>query len=144
MINSKWDQRFLDLAHEVSKWSKDPSTQVGAVVCERKQVISLGYNGFPVGIDDSRNRLDHRPTKYALVVHGELNAILNARCDIRGTTLYCTHFPCNECAKAIINAGIQRVVVPGNDSLRGRENWLDAHRISMEMFEEVGIMVDVY
>ncbi|MBT7127172.1 MAG: CMP deaminase, partial [Candidatus Thioglobus sp.] len=75
----KWDKRYLGLAAEVSTWSKDPSTQVGAVtVGSKKEVLSQGFNGFPRGIDDSDERYNNRDTKYKLVVHAEMNAIYNA------------------------------------------------------------------
>ena len=145
---SKWDNRFMDLAKHIATWSKDPSTQVGAIIVDdHKKVIGMGYNGFPRGIKDTEERLNDRPTKYSLVVHAELNAILNAKLDspvsFVHNTLYCTLFPCSECAKAIIQAGIKTVVAPdwrvGNDD-RG-ERWADAHLLSEKMFGEAGLGV---
>ncbi len=110
-----WDEYFMGLAHLSALRSKDPSTQVGAcIVDENKKVVSIGYNGLPMGCCDDEfpwsregGMLD---TKYAFVVHAELNAILNSPRSLRGCTLYVSLFPCNECAKAIIQSGIRKVI----------------------------------
>ena len=76
---TKWDLRFLKLAHHVGQWSKDPSTKVGAVIVDaQRRVLGIGYNGFPRGVDDSPGRYHDRPTKLDMVVHAETNAIMNA------------------------------------------------------------------
>lgn len=111
IIRSDWDVRFLELAAHVSQWSKDPNTKVGAVIVnEYKQVISLGYNGFPRGVEDRVSRYTDRNTKLLFVAHAERNALDNAYVDVRGATLYTTLCPCNECAKSIVQKGIKRVV----------------------------------
>lgn len=131
---SKWQARFLDLAHHISQWSKDPSTKVGAVIVRSKKVVGMGYNGFPNGVADTAQRLNDRPTKYNLVIHAEANAILDAGRDAQGATLYCTLAPCNECAKLIIQAGIKHVVfVDMHDRLVG------AQMLAEEMFREAGV-----
>lgn len=135
----RWDRHYLELARFWADLvSKDPSTKVGAVVvsADGKREF-LGYNGFPRGVLDLEERLNDRPQKYARVVHAELNAILKAGREAEGGTLYCTLFCCNECAKAIIQSGIRRVVTPAPESGR----WDDAHKISREMFEEAGVEV---
>lgn len=111
---TSWDQRFLDLAQHVAGWSKDPSTKVGAVIVDaNRHVVGLGYNGFPRGVPDSPRDYDDRETKLSMTVHAEINAILNATGSVRGTTLYGWPFmPCSNCAGAVINAGIIRVVAP--------------------------------
>src|SRR5450759_3287372 len=79
-VSDKWDRRFIELARFVADWSKDPSTKVGAVIVRPdRTVAALGYNGFPRGVLDHSERYDHRPTKYEMVVHAELNSILNTR-----------------------------------------------------------------
>ena len=103
MIN-KWDRRFLELAQHKATWSKDPATQVGAVICLHKQDKYYGYNGFPAGIDDKEDRLNDYKIKQALTIHAEINAILSAKEDITGHTLYCTRPPCIRCA--VIHAHI--------------------------------------
>lgn len=83
---SKWDNRFLNLAEYASYWSKDPSTQCGAVIARGNRVISMGFNGFPKGTDDAPARYQDREQKYLRVVHAEVNAILFSRCDLTGCT----------------------------------------------------------
>ena len=110
-IIANWDLRFFGLAEHVAQWSKDPSTKVGAVIVnDLKQVLSLGYNGFPRGVNDMTSRYAERDQKLKLVAHAERNALDNAPFDVRGGTMYATLCPCNECAKGIIQRGIKRVV----------------------------------
>ena len=104
----KWDIRFISIAREYSTWSKDPSTQVGAVAVDPKtrRVLSGGYNGFPRGIEDTDKRLNDRDLKHSLVVHAEMNLIYNATrsgISLEGSHLYVWGLPvCSECAKGII------------------------------------------
>ncbi|MCH1941016.1 deoxycytidylate deaminase [Holdemania massiliensis] len=110
-----WDEYFMGLAHLSAMRSKDPSTQVGAVIVDAEhKVVGIGYNGLPIGCSDDEFPWDREggmlETKYAFVVHAELNAILNSTRDLHGCTLYVSLFPCNECAKAIIQSGIRRIV----------------------------------
>ncbi len=137
----KWDNRYLALAKEVATWSKDPSTQVGAVtVGAKKEVLSQGFNGFPRGIKDSAERYNHRETKYRFVVHAEMNAIYNATysgTSLDGATLYIYGLPiCSECAKGIIQVGIKKVVIEKSKEL---DNWNESLQLSQEMFSEAGI-----
>ncbi len=104
---TNWDERFLELATLVSSWSKDPSTKVGCVlVGPDKVVLSVGYNGFPRGVEDSSERLNQRDIKYRMVQHAETNAIQNAQGNLRGATVYVTHKPCSNCCGALIQAGL--------------------------------------
>lgn len=136
---NKWHDRFLELARHVAGWSKDPSTKVGAVIVDgKRRVISMGFNGFPRGVEDCEWRLADRPIKYAHVVHAELNAILAAPLSVEGATIYVTHQPCCGCAKAIIQAGI-RAVVTTQDS--GIERWGDEQMVAWAMLEEAGVEV---
>ena len=109
-----WDEYFMGVALLAAKRSKDPNTQVGAcIVDENNVIISTGYNGFPIGCSDDEFPWDREGemTKYPFVVHAELNAILNASGKVlRGSRVYVALFPCNECAKAIIQAGIKEVI----------------------------------
>ena len=111
---SKWDQRFLALAEYVSRWSKDPSTKTGAVIVDdRRRIVSMGYNGFPPGIEDTPERLNNREVKYELVVHCEINALANAGRPVDGLTLYTWPFlTCTRCTMTMIAAGIGQVVAP--------------------------------
>ena len=110
-----WDEYFMGVAFLSGMRSKDPSTQVGAcIIDEEKKIIGMGYNGFPAGSSDDKmpwgKTGDFLDTKYPYVVHAELNAILNSIKSLKGSTIYVTHFPCNECAKAIVQSGIKKVV----------------------------------
>ena len=109
-----WEEFFMGVALLAAERSKDPSTRVGAcIVDENKIILSTGYNGFPKGCSDDEFSWERigEDTKYNYVVHAELNAILNAGGrSLRGSTLYVSLFPCNECTKAIIQSGIAEVV----------------------------------
>lgn len=110
-----WDQYFMGMAHLSALRSKDPSTQVGAVIVSAaNKVVSIGYNGLPKGCSDDEYPWDREgsalESKYVYVVHAELNAILNAPLSVQGCRIYVSLFPCNECAKAIIQAGIAEIV----------------------------------
>lgn len=110
VIGPKWTGRFLDLADLVATWSKDPSTQCGAVVVDkRRRVLGLGYNGFPDRISDNPAWLADRETKYAMVIHAEMNAILNAKGSVRNASLFVTGPPCSDCAKFVVQSGICEV-----------------------------------
>lgn len=127
-----WDEYFMGVSKLSGMRSKDPNTQVGAcIVSNNNKILSMGYNGFPNGCDDDNfpwdREGDFMDTKYAYVTHSELNAILNYRGgSLEGTKLYVSLFPCNECAKAIIQAGIKTVVydddkysgTPGNTAAK--------------------------
>lgn len=110
-----WDEYFMGMAHLSAMRSKDPNTQVGAcIVDQNRHVVSIGYNGMPFGCADDEypweREGDFLNTKYPFVVHAELNAILNAPRSVRDCTIYVSLFPCNECAKAIIQSGIKEIV----------------------------------
>ena len=112
-----WDEYFIGIAQLSALRSKDPATQVGCCIVDKNnKILSLGYNGFPVGCSDDefpwcKNKEQPIDNKYFYVVHSELNAILNYKGgSLEGATIYVTLFPCNECAKAIIQSGIKRVV----------------------------------
>ena len=112
-----WDEYFMGIAMLAARRSKDPNTQVGAcIVSDDNIIISTGYNGMPKGCSDDEFPWDRKgeneaATKYPYVVHAELNAILNASGrDLRGSRIYVALFPCNECAKAIIQSGIKEVM----------------------------------
>ena len=109
-----WDEYFMGVALLAAKRSKDPNTQVGACIVDKNNVIlTTGYNGFPKGCSDDEFPWDREGevTKYPFVVHAELNAILNASGkDLSGSRIYVDLFPCNECAKAIIQSGIREVI----------------------------------
>lgn len=133
---TKWDLRFLELADHIAQWSKDPRTKVGAVIVdEKKRVVSVGYNGFPRGVDDSVDRYEDRPTKHLFVAHAERNALDNAPLMVDGCTIYVPLKPCVECAKSIIQKGITRVVSYKPDRDGTGFNW----HITDVMFAESNV-----
>jgi dCMP deaminase len=138
---NKWDRRFLGLAAHVAAWSKDPSTQVGAVVTDGKRVVSLGFNGFPQGLSDD-HRLHDRETKYSLVLHAEENALLFSAADLTGGTIYVYPLPpCSRCAAKIIQSGITRVVTTIPEDL---SRWEESVALTRTIFDEVGVeMVEI-
>lgn len=138
---NRWDYRFLDLAELISSWSKDPSTQVGAVITDsNNRVISIGYNGFPQNIVDD-NRLNDRDIKYKMIIHGEMNAILFANKSLKNCTLYTYPFmPCSRCASMIIQTGISRVVSYNNVP----ERWKSEFELSQILFKEADIELKLY
>lgn len=135
-----WDEYFMGVAHLSGMRSKDPGTQVGAcIVSENNKILSMGYNGFPNGCSDDEFPWDREgeelDTKYPFVTHSELNAILNYRGgSLEGTKLYVSLFPCNECAKAIIQAGIKTVVYDSD-----KYNGSSANRASKRMLNAAGV-----
>ena len=148
MHGKAWGDRYTCLAKEISTLSKDPSTQVGAVVIGNNgEVLSQGYNGFPRGIKDTAARLKDRERKYKLVVHAEMNAIYNAGLNgvsLKGSTIYVYGCPiCNECAKGIVQVGIDKVIAvrpKGVDLERWDESIKDAKALFKEA--EVEYLID--
>ena len=136
----KWDTRFLELAKLVGSWSKDPSTQVGAVIVdEKKRIVSIGFNGFPSGVQDSEERLHNRDLKYDIVIHAEANALAFANRSVEGCTIYTWPFqPCSRCAGLIIQSGIKRVV----SVVLNQDRWKKNFEIARQLFEESGIIME--
>lgn len=134
-----WDEYFMGMAHLAAFRSKDPNTQVGAcIVNPERHVVGMGYNGFPMGCSDDvypwEREGEFLDTKYPYVVHAELNAILNSIQPLKDCTLYVSLFPCNECAKAIIQSGIDTVVYE-SDKYNGASDNLASKR----MFQDAGV-----
>lgn len=140
-MNSHWDERFLRLAEHISTWSRDPSTQVGSVIVRPdKTVASLGFNGLPRGLADTAERLHDRNIKMLMVLHAEQNALLSSKEPLNGYTLYVYPFhPCSNCASAIIQAGIGRVVTVPSDV----ERWAANFEMARMMFAEAGVEVSI-
>lgn len=140
-----WDEYFMGVAALAGMRSKDPNTQVGAcIVSEDNKILSIGYNGFPKGCEDDEfpwaRSGEENETKYPFVTHSELNAILNYRGgSLEGAKIYVTLFPCNECAKAIIQSGIKTVVY-GCDKYAAMASTLASKR----MFRAAGVELVEY
>jgi dCMP deaminase len=142
---SKWDTRFLRVAEEVRLWSKDPGTKVGCVLVDNRRILSTGYNGFPATISDDLERYIDRDFKLSITVHAEKNAILNAAKNgtkVEGSTLYVTFPPCSQCASAVIQAGVAKVVCP--DPATAPERWRSNFIAANNLFYEAGVQVLYY
>lgn len=141
-----WESYFMGIAHLSALRSKDPNTQVGAVIVdEDKKVVSIGYNGFPKGCDDDTypwtSEGSTLESKYAYVVHAELNAILNSPRSVKGCTIYVSLFPCHECAKAIIQSGIKCIVYESDkyadsDSVQASKRMLNSAGVSLRQSDK--------
>ncbi len=134
-----WDQYFMGIAYLSAKRSKDPNTQVGACIINRdKRIVGIGYNGFPSGCDDNCfpwNREGNLVnSKYAYVVHAELNAILNSNTSLKDCIIYVTLFPCHECSKAIIQSGIKEIVY-----IEDKYNNSESDIAAKKMLEAAGV-----
>ena len=148
-----WDEYFMGVAHLSALRSKDPSTQVGAcIVSQNNKILSMGYNGFPIGCSDDEfpwEKTDQTPdhNKYLYTTHSELNAILNYRGgSLDGTKLYVTLFPCNECAKAIIQAGIKTLIYDSDKyadtpGVVASKRMLDAAGVEYKQYKKSGRQV---
>ncbi len=142
--SANWYGRFIHLARVIATWSKDKSTKVGCVIVgPQREILSVGYNGFPRGIADD-GRLDDRTTKYPLIVHAEENAVLNATrtgSRIMGGVAFVTFAPCTRCSRMLIQAGIGEVVSPAGDV---PERWREDLAIAAAMLKEAGVRQTVY
>ena len=141
MPHINWDEYFMGVALLSAKRSKDPNTKVGAcIVNEKKRIIGIGYNGFPYGCSDDEfpwsNNKDGNflEQKYPYVVHAEANAILNSTQSLDGATIYVSLFPCNECAKLIIQSGIKELVF-----MSDKYNGTESDAASKRMLDAAGI-----
>jgi len=137
-----WDQRFLVIASNIAGWSKDPSTKVGAVAVRDRRILAQGFNGLPVGITDSNARLQDRETRLSMTVHAEMNCVAFAAKSgvcLAGSTMYIWPLmTCSNCAAVLIQADINKIVVPDFvEPIR----WQDSFNTAREMFIEAGIAV---
>ena len=149
-----WDEYFMAVAKLAGMRSKDPNTQVGACIVSRdNKILSMGYNGFPSGCSDDdfpwAREGETLETKYVYTVHSELNAILNYRGgSLEGAKLYVSLFPCNECAKAIIQSGIKTIIYDcdkysGTDAVIASKKMLDAAGVSYYRYEPTGRQINI-
>ena len=139
-----WDECFMRMARVIAERSKDPSTQAGAVVADRNNVVvGLGYNGFPRGVEAESFTWNREgsflDTKYAYVCHAEENAVYNANNSTQDCKIYCTLFPCNECAKTLIQNGIREIVFESD-----KYNDVDAFVASRRLFDAAGVAYRQY
>lgn len=134
---ASWDVKGLRIAREISTWSKDPSSKVGCYIATPNHTpISFGFNGFPRGIADDE-RLNIREQKYQIILHAEVNAILNATANLEGATVYSYPFtPCSQCASMLIQKGIARLVAP---DIEIPERWLANFKMGQDLLAEAGV-----
>jgi dCMP deaminase len=140
VISGKWQARFIKLAEEIASWSKDVSSQVGSVIVRPDRTIcSVGFNGFPRGVEDSQSAIANRDTKLLRTIHAELNAILSAKESLAGYSIFVWPFqPCAQCAAAIIQSGITEVYCPYSDHL-AHERWSESFKTALQMFDEAEV-----
>lgn len=141
-MNNKWDLRFLELCNHIGNWSHDPSTKVGSIIVdENRRIISTGYNGFPQKIDDDIENYNNRDIKYNMILHAEENALIFAKRDLSGCTIYTTPLaPCSRCASKIIQSGITNVVSVFSSDKR----WNDSLEMACYMFTQSQISYKIY
>jgi dCMP deaminase len=137
-----WDQRFLVLASHVAGWSKDPSTKVGAIAVRDRRILATGFNGLPSGVADSEHRLANREVRLSMTTHAEMNCIAyaarNGVC-LAGATMYVWPLmTCSQCASMLIQADINKVVVP---DFVEPQRWQDSFDTARQMFIESGVAV---
>lgn len=139
---NKWESRFLDLAKMVSTWSKDPSTQTGAVIVRAdKSIVSVGYNGFPRIMPDGPELLNNREEKYSRIIHCEMNALLQAKADVNGCILYTYPFlSCDRCFVHMVQAGILTFVAPKCPADKA-DRWEPAFKKVRQYASEMGVII---
>ena len=140
-----WDIRFLRLAREVSFWSKDPSTKCGAIIVDQhNNIVATGINGFPKNVSDDPKLYENRDIKYRRIIHCEMNALLRAKRDLCGHTLYTWPLmSCDRCCPHIIQSGITRCVAP-EPTPYILERWKESMEFSTNLFAEAGVEVVIY
>ena len=143
-----WDEYFINIAEQVKLKSKDEKTQIGVVVVGRdNEIVSTGYNSFARGINDDVRERQERPEKYFWFEHAERNAIYNAArigVSTLGTTMYMTcGMSCSDCARAIINSGVSKIVLRKGKGAKG-DKWNESAERSNQMFKEAGVIVEYY
>lgn len=147
MTNRKsWDEFYLDMADVISERSKDRSAKIGALLVKDNAVISMGYNGFPRGVDDDVESRHERPAKYSYTEHGERNSIYNAArhgISTFGSTMYTQGVPCADCARAVIQAGCSKLVARWQANETVFPAWVESCAKGREMLEEAGVEVVV-
>jgi dCMP deaminase len=141
-----WDNKFIKLSNHVSTWSKDKNKKVGAVIVDNDNIVlSMGYNGIPRGCDDTDESRYERPIKYLFTEHAERNAIYHAArhgVSLKDCKLYVTLFPCADCARAMIQSGITKLIAP--EPNLDHEVWGDHFKASIQMMEEAKIEIVLF
>lgn len=141
-----WDKKFIKLSKHISDWSKDKNKKVGAVIVDADNVVlSMGYNGIPRGCDDTQECRYERPTKYLFTEHAERNAIYHAArhgVSLKGCKMYVTLFPCADCARAMIQSGITKLIAP--EPNLEHDVWGEHFKAAIQMMEEAKIQITLF
>jgi dCMP deaminase len=141
-----WDKKFIKLSSHVSTWSKDKNKKVGAVIVDNDNIVlSMGYNGIPRGCDDTDESRYERPIKYLFTEHAERNAIYHAArhgVSLKDCKLYVTLFPCADCARAMIQSGITKLIAP--EPNLDHEVWGEHFKAAIQMMEEANIKITLF
>lgn len=145
MKGSSWDYKLLSLTEVISLWSKDRSTKVGAIIVDNQnRILSTGYNGFPIDVNDNIDSRHERPTKYYYTEHAERNAIYSAAKNgipLNGTTMYLLwKYPCADCARAIVQSGIKNIVAYNRDFPGKKMDWDIHFNAAIEILKEGGVI----
>ena len=145
ILINKWDKRFIELAQQISTWSKDPRATIGCVIVKDKRILATGYNGLPSCVKDTQELLNNKELKRTLMVHAEVNAILNAGkhgISLVGATIYVYGLPpCANCVKTIMSSGIVRLVYKLDDIEHSPE-WYHEFAQLVGLLTECGVKVD--
>ncbi|RLD76201.1 MAG: cell division protein DedD [Bacteroidetes bacterium] len=137
---NRWENYHLSIADVAASKSKDPNTRVGCTIVDPfDRTISTGFNGLPRGIEDRAEILNDRDLKLMLTIHAEVNAILFAKQDLTGYSLYTTHSPCSNCSALIVQAGIARVVVGTHPDKKLTSRWDASIKLAKSIFKEAGV-----
>jgi len=140
-----WDKKFIGITKHIALWSKDTSSKNAAlVVNSANSILSSGYNGFPRGVDDSKPERYERPAKYLYTEHAERNAVYNAArqgVSLDGGSMYVTMFPCADCARAIIQSGIIKLITPAPDLENVK--WGEQFKVSLELLNEAKVIIQI-
>lgn len=147
-----WEEVYFGIISVLKNKSKDPSSKFACLIAKGDHtIVSVGFNGFPRGIKDTKERLNNREIKYKFVVHAEHNAILNAArigASLDESILYIDSWPCSNCAKSIIQSGMSKIVLNGDSELFNDtgflERWKEEIELAKSMFEESGIKIEIY
>ena len=145
----KWNDYFFELCDVISKKSKDPSTKVGAIIVNSgNSIVSTGYNGFPIGADDTVESRYERPEKYTWTCHAEENAIAFAArngISTNGATLYCNRLPCcARCTRLALQAGIKKFIILCDVPNETIDRWKQENEIAIAMINESGALMEIY
>ena len=141
-----WDLKFIEQARLVAEWSKDTNRKNGAVIVNADNIVlSQGYNGFPIGCDDSDKTRYEKPRKYMFTEHAERNALYFAArngVSLKGSRMYMTMFPCADCARGMIQCGITKIIAPTPDV--EHPTWGEHFKVALVMLEEANVEIELY